>query len=178
MRKRIFGHKLSRAQGSRRALSRSLIRAIVAYGAIETTSVKAKILQRNIEKIINLSKRGTVFSRRRVYSLLGNDRKTTDALFKNIATAFSDRIGGYTRITNLPRRRGDAAKMARIEWVQEIVISGPQGQKPSLRAVGKARGKKGEKGKKMEKTTKVKEEKPARTRGRKLIEKVIKRKDK
>jgi large subunit ribosomal protein L17 len=38
-------------------------------------------------------------------------------LFKEIAPAFKERNGGYTRIIRLNQRNGDAAQRAIIEWV-------------------------------------------------------------
>ena len=121
MKKRVFGRKFSRGSGGRRALFRSLIRALVSEGSIVTTQSKAKTVRHQTEKIVSLTKKGGVEARRRVYSLLGNDRDTTDRLFKKIAPNFKDRAGGYLRIVKLPSRRGDAAGMARLEWVKEIV---------------------------------------------------------
>lgn len=123
MRKRIYGAKLSRGQGARRALFRSLIRALVAEGTIVTTKAKTKVIQSQIEKLVNLAKEGGLSKRRKVYALLGNDRRTTDDIFNKIAKVFADRVGGYTRVVNLAKRRGDAAEMARLEWVKEVVTS-------------------------------------------------------
>ncbi len=123
MKKRVFKKKLSRGSGARKALFRALIRAQVANGKIVTTKTKAKIIQKKIEKLINIAKQGKVDKRRQVYSILGNDRTTTDLLFSEIVPAFNDRSGGYTRITNLPRRRGDSAEIVRIEWSKEIKVS-------------------------------------------------------
>lgn len=123
MKKRIKGRKLSRGQGARRALFRSLIRALIVYGRIVTTKAKAKTVQKQVDKLVNLAKKDSVAKKRRVYAILGNDRRTSDYLFNKIAPIFKDRVGGYTRILYLPRRRGDAAEMARLEWVKEIRLS-------------------------------------------------------
>lgn len=162
MRKRFVGKKLSRSSGARRAVFRSLVRALVLSGKIETTKTKANILGKKIDKLINLSKKRTLEARRRLLADLGNDREITDLLFEKIAPNFRDQRGGYTRITNLPRRRGDAAAMARIEWVKEI--SGEKRDKP------KAQEKKPKR--KTERAVKVKEPKKGRSnQGEKRIKK-------
>ncbi len=123
MKKRVYGKKLSRGQGARRALFRGLIRALVAEGAIVSTKAKIKTVQPQVEKVVNLAKKKGVYNRRRVYAILGNDRQTTDSLFNQVGPKFTDRVGGYTRAVNLPRRRGDNAEMAKLEWVKEIGLS-------------------------------------------------------
>ncbi len=128
MKKRKFGRKLSRGSGARRALYRSLIAALVEHGSIETTKAKAKIIQPQVDKLVSKAKYTDVAKRRKVYATLGNDRITTDRLFNDVATKFGDRNGGYTRIVNLPNRRGDSAKMARIEWVKEISVDKKDGK--------------------------------------------------
>lgn len=120
MRKRVFGSKLSRGKGARRALFRSLTRSLVTHGSIRTTKAKAKAVRSDLNKVIGLSKEGGVAKRRQVYALLGNDRETTENLFKKIAPQLKDRPGGFVRIIKLPRRRGDMAEMVRLEWVKEI----------------------------------------------------------
>jgi large subunit ribosomal protein L17 len=120
MKKRKFGWKLSRGAGARRALYRSLIRALVEHGSITTTKVKAKAIKRDVEKIINIAKKDSVATRRKIYARLGNDRKTTDKIFKVVAPKFSARKGGYTKTINLPRRKGDYAEMVRFEWTEAM----------------------------------------------------------
>lgn len=129
MRKKVFGKKLSRDYGSRRALARSLIRALILHGTIKTTKAKAKAIQPEVEKMVTLAKKGGIPQRRQVYAMLGGDRKITDGLFGKVAPAFINRLSGYTRIVNLPQRQGDAAKMARLEWSQKIEIESKKDRK-------------------------------------------------
>ena len=100
---------------------RSLLRALIVYGKIKTTKTKAKFIQGQADKLVTLAKKGTVAARRKVLGFLGNDRKTTDYLFQKLLPVFKNRQSGYTRLTLLPRRRGDNAEMVRLEWVDKIV---------------------------------------------------------
>lgn len=123
MKKRKAGIKLSRGQGARKALYRTLIKALVEHGKITTTKPKASIIKKRIDRLVNLAKKGGLHNRRRVYAMLGNDRKTVDKIFGEIVAAFNKKTGGYVKLTNLPRRRGDNAEMSRVEWVEEIKTS-------------------------------------------------------
>jgi large subunit ribosomal protein L17 len=149
MKKRVFGRQLSRERDTRRALFRSLIRALVSNGKIKTTKAKAKAIQGKIDTLVSLGKKKDISARRRVYAILGNDRKTTDFIFGKIASVFSDRKSGFTRIINLPRRLGDQAEMVRLEWSSEIEKS----IKPEK---GKTKAKVSEKDKTGDKVTKSK----------------------
>lgn len=99
---------------------RSLIKGLILHGSIKTTRAKAKTVQSEIERLISKSKKNDVNAHRRVYSELGNDRKSMDIFFKNVLPSFSEKVGGYTRVVYLPRRRGDFAQTARIEWTKDI----------------------------------------------------------
>jgi large subunit ribosomal protein L17 len=119
MRKRVAGKKLSRGSSTRKALMRSLTRALIINGKIETTYAKAKFAQKFVEKLVSSAKEDSVSARRRVLAAIANDREILNALFKSIAK--SNRSSGFTRIVPLKSRRGDLAKMARLElidWVQ------------------------------------------------------------
>lgn len=122
MKKRVFGRQLSRERDTRRALFRSLIRALVKHGKIKTTKAKAKAIQADIDKLVNLAKKDSISAKRRIFAILGNDKETTKKILKEVVPSFSDRSGGYTRIVPLPARRGDAAQIVRFEWVKEIEV--------------------------------------------------------
>ena len=62
---------------------------------------------------------GDVASRRLIISRLGGVSGEAGAkkIIDEIAPRYTDRPGGYTRVMKLPRRGGDASKMAVIEFV-------------------------------------------------------------
>jgi len=123
MKKKVFGRKLSRDRGSRLALYRSLIKALVLHGQIKITYARAKAIQPEVERLVTFAKKGDLASRRLVNKMLANDRKTLDLLFSKIAKQFSSRVSGFTRIVPLAERRGDRAPIVRFEWSQKIVTS-------------------------------------------------------
>ncbi|NOY35783.1 MAG: 50S ribosomal protein L17 [bacterium] len=115
MKHKSTGRKLGRKRNARRALMRSLAVNFVRDEKIKTTEAKAKELRPYIEKMITKGKSGALASRRLVTARIGED--AAKKIFSEIAPKYKERKGGYTRITKLPRRKGDAAKMAIIEFV-------------------------------------------------------------
>ena len=109
--------KFGRSKSQRESLLKGLMLALTAHGRIETTEAKAKELRPTIEKMITKANVGTLASRRLVISRLYNLNSEASKLIDTIAPKYKDRAGGYTRITKLPRRAGDASKMAVIEFV-------------------------------------------------------------
>lgn len=119
MYKKVFGKKLSRNRGSREALFRSLIRSLVLGGKMETTKIKAKAIQGDVDKLLGLVANDSLSSRRLVLSKLANDKEVADKLFE-MKPITEKRNSGFTRIINLPARKGDNAPLARIEFVDSI----------------------------------------------------------
>ena len=117
MRHQKAGYKLGRPTDERTALYRSLMRAIIKHEKITTTHVKAKAVQRHVEKLITLSRQPTVHHRRLAMADLP-DKEIVEKLFADIGPRYVNRPGGYTRITKLAPRKGDGAVMALIELVR------------------------------------------------------------
>jgi large subunit ribosomal protein L17 len=101
----------------RKALLRGLARAMLLHEAINTTEPRAKELRRFVERLITISKRGDVAARRLALQKLP-DKLLVEKLFDVYAPRFESRAGGYTRIIKLGPRKGDAAPMVRIEFVE------------------------------------------------------------
>ena len=109
--------KFGRKANVRRGFIRSLAVALLTYEKITTTEARAKELRPYIEKMITRARKGDIVSRRLIRARLGNQETLANKLVDDIAPRFEGREGGYTRITKLPPRQGDASPMAVIEFV-------------------------------------------------------------
>lgn len=110
-----FNH-LGRKKGHRRATLANMSISLIEYKRINTTLAKAKALRVYIEPLITKSKSNTTHSRRVVFSYLQN-KEAIKELFDEISVKIADRPGGYLRIIKTGFRKGDAAEMAMIEFV-------------------------------------------------------------
>ena len=117
MRHRKKGKQLRRTSEQKLALMRSLAKALIERGAIETTEAKAKELRPFVEKLITKAKSGTLHDRRQATRHV-QQRAIADKLFAEVGPKFQKRAGGYTRILKIGHRKGDGAEMARIELVE------------------------------------------------------------
>ncbi len=108
--------KLGRATDARMAMLRALVTYLLENGKIETTVTRAKEVSSLAEKMITIAKTETLANKRNVMSFITKEDVATK-LFKEIAPKYADRNGGYTRITKIGPRRGDAAEMGIIELI-------------------------------------------------------------
>ena len=141
--------KLGRTTAHRNAMLANMVCSLIKHKRITTTLAKAKAVRPVAEKVMtlarkslarealireNLSKEGITdekiirkeigkrgglhYRRLAVADLHQEDAVTT--LFKELAPTQKDRAGGYTRIIHAAvQRRGDASRVAIIEWVDE-----------------------------------------------------------
>ena len=131
MRHRVAGRRLSRTSQHRLAMRRNLVAQLFQHETISTTIEKAKEVKAFAEKLITLSKKGTLSARRRAIALLDNrdiiDREdgkpvkkgtVIGKLFSEIGPRYLDRPGGYTRIIRLSLRRlGDNGQVVLLQLV-------------------------------------------------------------
>src|SRR5262245_33489970 len=173
MRHRVAHRKLGRKTEHRLALLRNLCTSLITHERLITTLPKAKELRPFAERAITLGKRalaadapeGALHKRRlaAAYFFSGNTNRVPDGgykrphaprtagvaaldkLFDDLASRFSERPGGYTRILKLGARRGDGAELALIELVGSETKSVHQEEKKEEKKKGRrffGRGKK------------------------------------
>jgi large subunit ribosomal protein L17 len=111
------GHRLGGSPAHERHILANLATALFQHGRITTTEAKARRLRPVAERLITFAKRGDLHARRNVLTVV-TDKGVVHQLFTEIAPEFSERDGGYTRITKIGPRKGDNAAMAVIELVR------------------------------------------------------------
>ncbi len=118
------GARLGGSPAHEQLILANLATSLFRHGRIRTTEAKARRLRPFAERLVTVAKRGDLSSRRRALAVL-RDKDVVHSLFAEIAPRYSNRPGGYTRITKLGPRRGDAAPMAMIELVEELETTQP-----------------------------------------------------
>lgn len=108
--------KLGRDSSARKALFRSVLTALFDKERIETTEGKAQEIKSMADEFITLAKKNDLAARRQALAYI-YDESVVKKLFENIAPRYQDRQGGYTRVTKIGVRKGDAAPMAVLELV-------------------------------------------------------------
>jgi large subunit ribosomal protein L17 len=140
--------KLGRKSDHRNAMLANMVCSLIKHKQITTTLAKAKAARSVADKMVTLGKSGSLHSRRlaaaRLYShapqvqLRKEERRkwrekedVVRILFDEIAPAFKERNGGYTRIIKLGgtkgrwagQRQGDASQRAILEWVDYVAAA-------------------------------------------------------
>ncbi len=112
--------RFGRSPAERRAMLENIVSSLLSRQEITTTLQKAKEAKRLADRVITLGKKDTLHARRQVFSYL-QDHGLTSRIFKEVAPRFKDRKGGYTRILQLQRRKGDGAQLALLELTEKEI---------------------------------------------------------
>jgi large subunit ribosomal protein L17 len=124
------GKKFNRKTDQRKALIVGLAESLVLRESIETTLPRAKQLKSYTEKLITKAKKGGLHNRRQVLSGLSTV-EAAHKLVDEIAPKLSGRTSGHLRVVRTSLRRGDAAQMARISFVDDLTA---KAKKPAEKA--------------------------------------------
>jgi len=112
------GRKLNRSPKARQALFKTLLNSFFENGEITTTLAKAKVIQKEIDRLINKAKEGTLQKKRFIFASLSP--AAAENLVEKIAPQAKNRQSGYSRLFKLGQRQGDGAMMAKVELVDKI----------------------------------------------------------
>ena len=116
MRHRNQGRKLGKTTSHRIAMFANMAAALIKHEQIKTTLPKAKELRPVVEKLVTLSRRNDLHSRRLAMSQIRDDAQVKK-LFDVLGPRYAARPGGYTRVLKAGFRAGDNAPMAFIEFI-------------------------------------------------------------
>ena len=108
--------KLGKTTDQRMAMLRQQVTDFLDLGRMETTYTRAKEIGAMAEKMITLGKKKDMAAYRQALSFITRE-DVAKKVFDEIAKKYEGREGGYTRVTRIGPRRGDAAEMAVIELV-------------------------------------------------------------
>ena len=108
--------KLGKTTAQRMAMLRQQVTDLLDKGRMETTITRAKEIAPMAEKMISLGKAKDLAAYRQALSFITRE-DVAKKVFDELAPKYAERNGGYTRITRIGPRRGDAAEMAVIEMI-------------------------------------------------------------
>lgn len=108
--------KLGKTTDQRKAMLRQQVTDLLDMGRMETTVFRAKEIAPLAEKMITLGKKKDMAAYRQALAFITRE-DVAKKVFDEIAPKYAERNGGYTRITRVGFRRGDAAETAVIELV-------------------------------------------------------------
>lgn len=140
MRHRKAGLKLNRTPSHRNAMFRNMVTSLLKYERIRTTGTKAKEVSRWADKLITLAKRGDLHARRQALSIV-REKEVVHKLFEQAGERFGTVSGGYTRVTKLGQRPGDAAPMSLVELIALQDTKKKKAKKKKTKTEGKQKKK-------------------------------------
>lgn len=117
MRHKKLKGKLGRTSSERSSLLANLSISLITHKKIETTYAKAKEVRKYIEKLVTTAKNNNLQAQRKILKVIKN-RQASKILFEEISPKYLERNGGYTRIVKTGFRKGDAAPLAVIEFIE------------------------------------------------------------
>lgn len=138
----VSGRKLGLPNDQRMALLHGIVRSLIMYGAVETTEPRAKEARKIAEKLITTAKDNTLHARRQARKILPPPHPPKDflrvrsveqkkmreelkqqdpvrRLFDVVIPKVVDKTSGFTRLTKIGCRRGDAAPIVKLEIISD-----------------------------------------------------------
>jgi large subunit ribosomal protein L17 len=104
------------------ALLKNLATSVILHEKVKTTKAKARVVAPKVEKLITIARavangKKTEMQGIRLIEKHVLDKNASLKLLQELGKRYIDRTSGFTRITNMGFRNGDAAPVVQIELV-------------------------------------------------------------
>ena len=120
MRHRMVGKKLSRNFNERKALLKSLTKAMFTHGSIETTEAKVKAIVPMVENLANIIiSKEELIAKRELFKIL-QDQHWVNRVVANFKSVFGDQKSNFTTIKKIKHRFGDDALIVKFSFVKVV----------------------------------------------------------
>lgn len=106
-----------RPRDARRLLLGNLATSLLVHEKIQTTQAKAKAVQPLVDDLINTAKRKEKRLAIRALNSVLHSELASRKVMEDLIKRYAERTSGYTRITPIKFRAGDAALLVQIELV-------------------------------------------------------------
>jgi len=117
MRHQVKSKRVNRGEAHLDKMLRNLITSVILYEKVKTTRAKAKIAMPILEKLLTSVKNDSIVANYRTLNAYLLDENASKKVVQELTTRYKDRNSGFTRLTNLGFRAGDAAPMVQIDLV-------------------------------------------------------------
>jgi large subunit ribosomal protein L17 len=145
MRHRMAGKKLGRNFNERKALLRSLTRAMFTHGSIETTEAKVKSVHAMVENLANIIiSKEELTVKRELFKVL-QDQHWVNRVVSNFKSVFGDQTSNFTTVKKIKHRFGDDALIVKYSFVKAVNFQPEKvevDKKANKKILSKAEGKK------------------------------------
>lgn len=108
--------KFGRLADYRKAFLWGMVEELIVRGKIKTMSARAKTVRSMTEKAITRAKTDNLANRRLLLKRL--HPPAVAKLFGEVAPAYKERAGGYTRIVKWGTRKNDSAHLSIVELIK------------------------------------------------------------
>ncbi|MDD2482946.1 MAG: L17 family ribosomal protein [Candidatus Shapirobacteria bacterium] len=116
----MAGKKLGRNFNERKALIKSLTKAMFTHGSIETTEAKVKAIIPMVEALANtIISKEELTAKRELFKVL-QDQTWVNRVVSNFKSVFGDQKSNFTTITKIKRRFGDDALIVKYSFVKTV----------------------------------------------------------
>ena len=116
----MVGKKLGRNFNERKALLKSLTKAMFTHGSIETTEAKVKAIIPMVEGLANtIISKEELTAKRELFKVL-QDQTWVNRVVANFKSVFGDQKSNFTTITKIKRRFGDDALIVKYSFIKTV----------------------------------------------------------